>query len=289
MRSLREERDISLVLQARRIPHMWVRTRNACLLYAPALYAAMAEAEWREFSSERAPVPGPHFVTHAHSRAIWVFLLALVVWHWLRVVVFPVMGGVWAALAGQLVASGQVHSEAMLRGGEWYRAVTAMTLHVDAPHLVGNVVFGAVFLPLLCRRVGLGVGLLLVCVAGALANVGNVLMREHIHVSVGFSTGLFAAVGGMAGAYMAQTMRPHPASLLGALGAALAILAMLGAGGERVDYGAHIWGLALGLLLTTPWQAFLGKRVGRISQWLAGLLALGILAGAWWLALARYV
>lgn len=42
---------------------------------------------------------------------------------------------------------------------EWYRCVTALTLHADSQHLFGNVLFGAPFLILLCRRVGLGLGL----------------------------------------------------------------------------------------------------------------------------------
>ena len=174
----------------------------------------------------------------------------------------------------------------MLHGGQWYRALTALTLHSDVVHLLGNVAFGAVFLPFFCRRVGVGVGIFLVLLAGALGNAGNVLMRSELHISMGFSTALFAAVGGMAGAYAAQTMRPQRASLLGALGAALAILAMLGTGGDSTDYGAHVWGLALGMLFGSVWQALMGRRVPAWGQWLAGALALAALAAAWAMALA---
>ena len=46
-----------------------------------------------------------------------------------------------------------------LLGGEWWRAVTALTLHVELDHLGGNLAFGAFFGYFIGRYSGTGVGL----------------------------------------------------------------------------------------------------------------------------------
>jgi rhomboid protease GluP len=68
--------------------------------------------------------------------------------------------------------------------------------------------------------------------------------------------------------------------------AAVALLAYTGAGGERTDIGAHIWGFVAGL-----GAGLLAARIPRPVlaqggvQWLAGLAALAAVALAWALAL----
>ena len=51
------------------------------------------------------------------------------------------------------VGEGAAQAGVMLNG-EWWRAVTALYLHVDAAHLFGNLVFGTVFLLLLAQVTG---------------------------------------------------------------------------------------------------------------------------------------
>src|SRR2546428_375850 len=61
------------------------------------------------------------------------------------------------------------HGEAdatRMMAGEWWRAVTALTLHADAPHLLGNAVAGALLVTAVCQQLGPGVGLWLVPLAG---------------------------------------------------------------------------------------------------------------------------
>ena len=54
-----------------------------------------------------------------------------------------------------LLLAGAAQAGLML-AGEWWRAVTALTLHVSSTHLLGNLVFGTVFFFLLAQMTGSG-------------------------------------------------------------------------------------------------------------------------------------
>ena len=69
--------------------------------------------------------------------------------------------------------AGRVEAGALL-GGEWWRAITALTLHIELAHLGGNLAFGAFFGYFVGRYFGTGVGWLAVLLA---ASVGNVAQR----------------------------------------------------------------------------------------------------------------
>ncbi|MGH7785503.1 MAG: rhomboid family intramembrane serine protease, partial [Candidatus Binatia bacterium] len=62
---------------------------------------------------------------------------------------------------------------ARLGDGEWWRAVTALTLHADFPHVLGNAVVLLIFGTSLCALVGPGAGLWLMLLAGAGGNLLN--------------------------------------------------------------------------------------------------------------------
>jgi membrane associated rhomboid family serine protease len=191
------------------------------------------------------------------------------------------------ALDRDWLAAGRVDGAAM-RAGEWWRAVTALTLHADLQHLAGNLFFGSLFGGFAGRYLGSGVAWLLVLLAGASGNVVNVVLQGFDHRAIGASTAVFAALG-LLGALAWAGRR---ASALGrwyrwgpVIGA-VALLAFTGTGGERTDIGAHLWGFAAGLgagLLAAGLPVELLRR--RDVQACAGLLALGVVAGAWGLSL----
>src|SRR6266403_708210 len=54
--------------------------------------------------------------------------------------------------------------------GEWWRTVTALTLHADAPHVVGNAGASAVLVGAVGHQLGPGVGLCVLLLAGAGGN-----------------------------------------------------------------------------------------------------------------------
>ena len=85
--------------------------------------------------------------------------------------------GPWAE-AGQWFQQGAIIGEQILRHGEWWRVVTALTLHADLAHLLGNVLIGGLPVHLLCRTIGSSaIGWALILTAGAVGNALNVLLH----------------------------------------------------------------------------------------------------------------
>jgi rhomboid protease GluP len=192
------------------------------------------------------------------------------------------------ALGRDWLAAGRIDGSAML-GGEWWRALTALSLHSGLEHLAANIFFGSVFGWFAGRYLGSGVAWLLILLAGGFGNVVNVLVLGESHRAIGASTAVFAALGLLGSLAWAG----RRLSMLGwsyrwgPVIAAVALLAYTGSGGERTDLGAHIWGFVAGLgagLLAArvPLPALVRPAVQR----LAGALALSLFGAAWWFALA---
>ncbi len=134
----------------------------------------------------------------------------------------------------------------LIMEGEWWRAVTALSLHADSVHLAGNLVFGLTFGFLAGARLGWGLAWSGMLLAGSLGNAVNAVVQTPGHISIGASTAVFATLGILA-AYswkqrQAQINRWVP------LGGAVALLAFIGTSGERTDIFAHFAGLGSGVL-----------------------------------------
>lgn len=170
--------------------------------------------------------------------------------------------------------------------GEFWRTMTALTLHADVAHALSNAIAVALFLGAVSSVLGIGLGAALMLMAGAGGNLANAFLHGSAHVSVGASTSIFGAVGLLAG--VAVVTRGSVSSKRRAwlpIAAALALLAMLGTGGERVDIWAHLFGLLVGgvlgivIALTTP------RLAGLASQWACGCAAAAVLVYCWIIAL----
>src|ERR1700682_1674803 len=136
---------------------------------------------------------------------------------------------------------GSADAAAILRG-EWWRTVTALTLHGDAAHAVGNAVLGGLLLALLSRALGPGVASVLVLLAGMAGTfAAAALVRRHF-VSIGASTAVFGALGALA------ALRQHRRRAWVPLGAGLALLAFLGTS-KRADLAGHLCGFVAGVVL----------------------------------------
>jgi membrane associated rhomboid family serine protease len=184
-------------------------------------------------------------------------------------------------------SAGQMRAGDVL-AGEWWRTVTALTLHADAVHLTANLGYGAVFGFLAGRILGGGVAWLAILVAGAIGNGLNAAVQPADHTSIGASTAVFAALGlivahALRGKWSEpETMMKRWSPVIG--GAVL--LALTGVGGERTDVMAHFTGFLAGVAVGS-----IGCRLP--DRWLAhdnlqfacGLLAIGIVATAWVIAL----
>ncbi|MBU0961049.1 MAG: rhomboid family intramembrane serine protease [Proteobacteria bacterium] len=141
-------------------------------------------------------------------------------------------------------------AEAILANGEWYRLITALSLHADPTHLLGNCLLGGFLFHFFCRLTGNGLGLFSMLLTATLANLINVVLHGTDHHFVGFSTAVFSIIGILA-MLSRQDLTQTGYHRLMPFMAGAALLAMLGSSGQRTDLGAHFFGLCCGLL--TGW------------------------------------
>src|SRR5690349_672219 len=95
-------------------------------------------------------------------------------------------------------SAGAADAERVLQG-EWWRAVTALTLHADGAHVASNIGIGALVVGAVMRSEGVGFGAALVLASGSAGNLLNAWAHQSLHSSVGFSTAVFAAIGLLGG------------------------------------------------------------------------------------------
>jgi rhomboid protease GluP len=138
--------------------------------------------------------------------------------------------------------------------GEWWRPLTALFLHGDAAHLLGNATLGGLLCLLAVQTLGGWRGWLLILTAGA---AGNALTGwAHLpapHDSLGASTATFAALGLLVGLATIQAWRSRSYRELRPLAVplvvGLVVLGLWGIGGERTDVAGHFAGWSCGVVL----------------------------------------
>ncbi len=272
----------AFVLGAVGIPSVLGFDGERHVLGVAADLAASALAHLRSYEREsvvRAPAPPQEAPVFPHA---WVGALAFIV-----VLVAVAIGagqGLWHV---DDFARGALDA-ARVQGGEWWRAWTALTLHRDIGHLVGNLGGGALFGYLAARQLGVGTAWLLIVTGAAAANLFDASLGPAAYQSVGASTAVFTALGLMsAHSWRSRLRMPlRSAHRWAPLVAGAALLGMMGAGAEGTDVVAHVMGFAAGCLLgvLAAWPR-VERWLARTPQWLGGLLALGSIAAAWMMAL----
>lgn len=201
--------------------------------------------------------------------------------------------GVAYAISNGLVRLDAFHAgeldAARVQSGQWWRAWTALTLHVSGAHLAANLAAGIWFGYLAGRQLGVGVAWLLIVVGGGIANLLEGLSGPPWHQSVGASTAVFTALGLMS-AYTWRERLLLPQRWVqrwGPLVAGIILLGWLGTAGKETDVMAHLLGFGIGVLLgATAALPALSRRLHDLRQWPAALAAIAIMAVAWGLALA---
>jgi membrane associated rhomboid family serine protease len=275
--------ELALVLEARGIAWRHDRGVEQWLLSVRAEDAAAAARELNAYRRENARggaiAPPP----------------AAVGGGWFGVVSFVAVLLLIAVLAHEFAfgidwrAIGRMDGAQMLAGEGW-RALTALTLHADTIHLLGNVVFGALFTYFVGRYLGGGVGWIAILASGALGNALNGWLTGPDHRSLGASTAVFGALG-LLSAYTWRRGYPRGTTLRSRLApvvAGIALLAFTGTAGENTDLGAHLLGFAVGFLIGFA-AARLPLPIAPRVQLTAGAAAWLLVAGAWaWGILATY-
>ncbi len=271
--------DASLVLTAMEIDNRVQRGNFDWCLEVHVDRAADAVRELERFSLENhgdEPVLPP--LENIDSGWLGVLGFLAVIWLLPTLQVQDVFGWDWRGV-GRMDAG-------LVRDGEWWRAVTALTLHADIAHIVGNSLFGAVFGLFVGRFLGSGLAWLLILAAGTLGNLLNAALRPDHFSSIGASTATFAALAlGSAfvwrrGYFRGRGWRRSFAPMF----AGIALLSFTGVGGENTDVVAHFTGFAAGLGLGVLAAEFRVEQISPAAQQRCGLLTLGVLVLAWGLA-----
>lgn len=249
-----------------------------CLL-VPEGFVEPALRELEDYRLENPPVVARVVTVRTLERG-WVGVLGylLVIWAQPFLESLMVFDLDWRAV-GQMEAGS-------VMAGQWWRTFTALTLHADIAHIIGNSLFGAVFGLFVGRYLGSGFGWLLILLSGAIGNGLNAWLQVEEFRSIGASTATFGALA-IGGAYVWHRGYFRGGGLrrgLAPIFAGIALLAYTGVGGENTDVVAHFTGFAAGVCLGILAATFDIRRLGHSGQYIAGALAVGLLIYAWLLA-----
>ncbi len=274
----------ALVLESIGIPYQIRRYFGKFIIVVPASFAAKARAEIETYSSENPHSPSDQTAVLEQGSGwsgvigyVTVMLIMFIFQH------YGIFGKDW-------LNAGKTHA-GLIRDGEWWRTVTALTLHRDSLHLVANIVTGSLIGLFAGQLLGSGLAWFSILFAGAAGNLLNAWVRNPGHTSIGASTAVFATFGIVSAFVSIRRRHLHLskfARYAPIIGAAI-LLSYLGTSGERTDVFAHIAGFLAGLLLGALY-GMLGDRIilGKRCQRLFGFGAVSFLAFSCLIAISRY-
>lgn len=277
--------EFSLVLEAQSIPYQLIEQDLHWVLAVPPPLQAMAREELARYTLERRRphrfMPPPEPFPGSALGAIAYVIVLLTTAH--------AAGAGWFGVdwmdAGDLQRNpaGQ---------WPWWRALTALTLHLDAVHLIGNLLFGVAAGVIVGRMFGPGVAWAAIILSAATANLLELLMAPVGYRAVGASTAVFAALGMLSGYGWGQ-QRKLAARWLhrwAPLLAGASLLALFGAGSEQVTEKVDVLGHLLGFICGVGMGYLFARNDWPRSrsaglQWIAGAFVFCALLIAWFRAL----
>jgi membrane associated rhomboid family serine protease len=279
----RRSAELALVLIARGIEHQRLSTPEGFKLLVRATEAEQAALELTAYRVENARSIGQRRLEEIGDGLPGVVVYIAILMTVFVCVRQSVFGLDWQG-------AGRLHAGRVI-AGEWWRAVTALTVHLDFGHLAGNLGFGAFFGYFVGRYLGPGVGWLAVLGAATVGNVLNALVQSPAHRSIGASTAVFAALGLLTAytwrrGFLKETpWRARLAPIIAGLG----LLAFTGTGGENTDLGAHLMGFVAGFGFGLALARFARIQITRQTavQHACGAAAALAVFGAWIWGLSR--
>ena len=285
-RSKKALREAALVLQAAGIHHAIEVGGDGARILVTSLDGDRARHELSDYSQENAhwppaKSPTPKLLSNGVAGSV-VFAALISVMFWMET--RQGYGLDW-------LGTGRMEAGAV-RQGEWWRTVTALTLHVDLSHLVSNLVFGALFAALCAQTLGTGITWLGTLLAGAGGNALETFLVDPTHRAIGASTAIFGTLGLMTAAEWTrrgQTRMPWVRRVAPLFGGAV-VFGWFGAGdgSGRVDVLAHATGFLVGGLIgVAVGRLRLPDRTSSLQQSLMAGLSLAAIAMAWVAALDR--
>ena len=241
----RRIQQLHLVLAAASIESSIRREEGRYLLVIPPLYFEQASLEINAYLEEQESalkIVAKTQVTTSHTKlGVLLYLIILLLVMYLQQATHL---GEWIRTQGEMQTAG-------LLEGQWWRSITALTLHHDSAHLAGNLVMGAVYGWMVSQRLGVGLGWLSIIAAGSLGNCVSGLLHSPGHTSLGASTAVFSALGILAADATLHRLTSHESMFRKWLPiiSACVLLAWTGTGGPRTDVIAHLTGFTSGVLI----------------------------------------
>ena len=273
--------EFSLVLEAKDIAHETRESESTWVLSVPLTNLSRAYDEITRYAAERSvPRSVPDAVKLRPSATIGAIAYGAILLLTAYCAGNGWFGADWLSIGGLQAGAAR----------EWWRAITALTLHLDQEHLLGNLLFGVIAGLAAARLLGDGVAWASILGAAALANYVEILVAPAAHRAVGASTAVFAALGLLAGMAWRQrlTLRERLWYRWAPLIAGICLLTLLGAGSAHVDVLGHalgfIFGIAVGWIYA---RAGVADHRGRCLQIIAGTGAVLLVCLAWLLALSH--
>lgn len=276
----RQAEQYALVLVAMGVRSAIATESDFTALYVAPEDVARANEQLTAYESEnRASPPGRQRLRLAMPS------LELTLAYW-AVLLFFFAAARHEALSTDWLSAGAAQAGLML-GGEWWRAVTALCLHVDVAHLLGNLVFGTVILLLLSQVTGAGAACLSMLTAGAAGNILNALVQSPTHTSIGASTAVFAGIGILAAMRQVWRVSRTKFSLRDwiPLAGGATLLVFLGLSGTKTDVLGHILGFGFGIAagwVLSRWDS--NWPADKALQWKCACAAGVVVTGAWGIA-----
>jgi membrane associated rhomboid family serine protease len=176
-----------------------------------------------------------------------------------------------------------------VKAGEWWRLLTAVTLHSDLSHLAANLATGLLLLGLAMGAFGPGIGITAPLLAGVVGNLAGLAVYPESYRGLGASGMIMGCLGVLSAQSVALLRHGLSHRQLAARGvlAGCLLLVLLGFSPERnTDVVAHVAGFVAGGVLGAA-AGFIHPKwrhhvwIGRLGQ----LFCAVVLCLAWWLAL----
>jgi len=185
---------------------------------------------------------------------------------------------------------GMNSSEGVFQNGEWWRIVTAITLHADLAHLAGNLLGIALFTYLCCRYMGNGLAWFLIVLVASFANLTNAYIRlGEPFFSLGASTAVFAALGLLAGFPVGTFLKTRDPMqnrdwLIPFFGGCI-LFAWMGGGEFPTDVMGHVLSFVFGTVVAIgiAWTG-LHSKLNALYQKLLLLITWVLLIASWAMA-----
>ena len=235
----RQIRDYSLVLLSQGIVHRFLRSEEGPFeIFVSPEFEARASEQLELYRKENPPKEeNPPLPLSLSLQPAWVLLVP---------VVCTVLD--FGNFVERMHFAGLSDASKVLHG-QWWRTITALTLHGDARHIASNLLSGYIVLNLMSYRLPLARMAPFLAVASAVANFFVALTVQSDYRALGFSTFVFAAIGALAVIEFRLMPRETHGMLrrFAPLCGAASLAVFLGLG-ENADILGHAYGFIAGAI-----------------------------------------